>query len=171
MTAHGTEHHGFQNGHCRRAVTVAVLIVLLGQLIGASIMSAIIISREIAMVALDGMPWRRMTDTGSLVLFIIGFAYIPAAVPCVLTAAVLGWRTFTHGTFGYGMAAAVAALATFAGLAVFELMVSDANGSFVGFATSLLPFALLSALIGRWLMAKFEILPQRSIPVEDERRH
>ena len=60
------------------------------------------------------------------------------------------------------MALAVAGIATFAGTAVFDLLIHEPDKSFLGLAMFLLPFALLSAVLGRWLMARLGILPNLS---------
>ncbi len=156
MTAPGPERY------CGRALKVAAFVALVGPLLGAAFISAIIMWRAIAEAALDPTSWSAVRDAGSVVMLVVVFAYILAVVPSVLTAAVLGWRAYTHGTFAYGMALAVAGIATFAGTAVFDLLIHEPDKSFLGLAMFLLPFALLSAVLGRWLMARLGILPNLS---------
>ena len=86
------------------------------------------------------------------------YAYIFAGVASLIAGAVLGWHTYKMGTFGYGRAVCVAILSTLAGTVPLGLITRGTNDIPFGAAIFLLPFAVASALICRWLMPKIGLL-------------
>ena len=66
MTAPGPERY------CGRALKVAAFVALVGPLLGAAFISAIIMWRAIAEAALDPTSWSAVRDAGSVVMLVVG---------------------------------------------------------------------------------------------------
>jgi FtsH-binding integral membrane protein len=76
-----------------------------------------------------------------------------------LAGVLLGWWTYVHGTFGYGIAMLVAIVATVLGTASLDLILGRSDQSFVGMALFFTPFSIVAASFGRWVLGRFGVLP------------
>ncbi|MBR2536763.1 MAG: hypothetical protein IKE66_11900 [Hyphomicrobium sp.] len=141
------------------AILVALFVALTGPLIGVLTLLAFVLARTIARMNYEDIAMPNAGDLAQVVLFFSMFAYVFAGFAALVAGVLLGWRTYTHGTFGYLFAMAIAALATFVGTASLDMMVGQPERSFFGMAIFFTPFSLVAAAIGRWLMVAIGILP------------
>lgn len=156
--------HDKPGGHApsrypRRAIFVALFVTLTGPLLGVLTLLAFVLARTIASMSHEDFAMPSVSDLMQVVMFFALFAYVFAGFAALVAGALLGWRTYTHGTFGYLFAMGVAVAATIVGTASLELMVGQPEQSFIGMAIFFTPFSLIAAVVGRWLMARIGILP------------
>lgn len=144
--------------HPRRALIVAVFVALTGPLIGVLTLLAFTLARTIANIDYDDTSLPSLVDMVQVVLFFSLFAYVFAGSSSIVAGVLLGVRTYTHGTFGYPFALGVAVVSTVVGTALLELVVGQPSQTFIGTAIFFTPFSIVSAVVGRWLMAKIGIL-------------
>lgn len=143
----------------RRAILVALFVALTGPLVGALTLLILVFGRIVAGLNYEDGVMPSVADLAQVVLVVSMFAYLLAGWSAVLAGAMLGWRTYTHGTFGYLFAMGAAIVATVVGTASLDLMVGQPDQSFIGMALFFTPFSVVAALAGRWLMARIGILP------------
>lgn len=143
----------------RRAILVALFVALTGPLLGVLTLLAFVLAHTIAGMNYEDIAMPNAGDVTQVVLFFSMFAYVFAGFSAVAAGVLLGWRTYTHGTFGYLFAMAIAAIATLVGTASLDMMVGQPERSFFGMAIFFTPFSIVAAVIGRWLMAIIGILP------------
>lgn len=148
--------------YLKRAVIVALFVALTGPLIGALTLLVFVFGRIIAGMSYDALAMPNIADLSQVVLVVSMFAYLLAGWSAVLSGAVLGVRTYTHGTFGYLFALGVAVVATIFGTASLDLILGRTDQSFVGMAIFFTPFSLVAAATGRWLLGRFGVLPARA---------
>ncbi len=134
-------------GGRRRALVVGAFVTLAGPVIGALLIAVLSMLR-------GGLGWtggglsQIVSDVASVVSMFVVFGYIFGVVPALAAAVWLGWRTYRKGSFGYIEAALAGGLAPF-------VYAPFAPGVMFG----LVPIGLLSALIGRYLLAHAGWLP------------
>lgn len=143
----------------RRAILVALFVALAGPLLGVLTLLMLVLANTIAGMNYEDIAWPNAGDLAQVVLFFSMFAYVFAGFSAVAAGVLLGWRTYTHGTFGYLFAIAIAAVATLVGTASLDMMVGQPERSFFGMAMFFTPLSAAAAVIGRWLMAIIGILP------------
>lgn len=143
----------------RRAILVALFVALAGPLIGVLTLLTLVLANTIAGMNYEDIALPDAGDLAQVVLFFSMFAYVFAGFSAVAAGVLLGWRTYTHGTFGYLFAMAVAAVATLVGTASLEFIVGRPDQAFFGMTIFFAPLSIAAAVIGRWLMAKIGILP------------
>lgn len=145
--------------HARRALLVALFVALTGPLIGVLAMLTLVLARTVAGLGYDEIKMPNIADVSQVILFFSLFAYVFAGWSAIIAGALLGWRTYTHGTFGYLFAIAVAVAATFIGTATLNFLVDQQGQSFLGMAMFLTPFSIVAAIAGRWILRRIGILP------------
>lgn len=143
----------------RRAILVALFVALAGPLLGVLTLLTLVLANTIAGMNYEDIALPNAGDLAQVVLFFSMFAYVFAGFSAVAAGVLLGWRTYTHGTFGYLFAIAIAAVATLVGTASLDMMVGQPERSFFGMAMFFTPLSAAAAVIGRWLMAIIGILP------------
>lgn len=143
----------------RRAIFVALFVALTGPLLGTLTLLSFTLARTVAGMSYADFSMPSAADIMQVVLFFALFAYVFAGFAAIVAGLLLGWRTYTHGTFGYVYAMFVAIAATFVGTASLDLLVGQPERSFIGMAIFFTPISLAAAIVGRWLMVKIGILP------------
>lgn len=143
----------------RRAILVALFVALTGPLIGVLTLLTFVLARTVAGMSYQEMVVPSLSDMAQVIMFFALFAYVFAGLAAIIAGVLLGWRTYTHGTFGYPLAMAIAVVATLVGTASLELMVGRPDQAFIGMTIFFTPLSVAAAVIGRWLMAKIGILP------------
>ncbi|MEQ1653377.1 MAG: hypothetical protein ABL897_12875 [Hyphomicrobium sp.] len=143
-----------------RGLKVAAFIALAGPLVGTLVFSAVPAVRLTLSATSAAFSLSTLADIGGALLFVLVFGYAFGGLSAVLSAAVLGVLTARSGTFGYGIAALVGAGSGIVGGLVLGVLTQTQEGFTPGLAVFLLPFALLSSLICRWLLERFGLLPK-----------
>lgn len=143
-----------------RGMKVAAFIALVGPLVGTLLFSAVPAVRLTLNATGTAFSLSTFADVGGVMLFVLVFGYAFGGLSAFLSAAVLGLLTARSGTFGYGVAALVGAGSGIAGGLVLGALTQKQAGFTPGLAAFLLPFALLSSLICRWLLERFGFLPK-----------
>lgn len=143
-----------------RGLIAGLFIALVGPLIGTLLFMAIPAVRLAMSATSAAFSLSTLADVGSVLLFVLLYGYVFGGVPALLSGITLGWLTARAGTFGYGASALTGALSGIAGGLSLALLIKSQDGLSPGMAVFLFPFALISALMCRWLMGKIGLLPQ-----------
>ncbi|NOT70263.1 MAG: hypothetical protein HOP09_02960 [Hyphomicrobium sp.] len=141
-----------------RGLKVALFIALIGPLTGTLVFMAIPAVRLAMSATSAAFSLSTLADMGGVLLFVLLYGYVFGGVPALLSALLLGWLTARDGTFGYGASALAGAAGAIVGGAGLAVLIKSEDALTPGMAVFLLPFALLSALICRWLIGKTGLL-------------
>lgn len=144
-------------GRALRALGVALFYALIGPLAGGA---------PIILLAAGNAAATDADKLGNSIAVLIGFTYLFGGAAALITGLWLGLRTWRRGTFGYGRAAVVGLVASLLSGIVFALAVStpesgpsDASrGGGGAMGVFLVPFAVISALLCRWLVGKLGLI-------------
>lgn len=143
----------------RRAILVALFVALTGPLIGVLTLLTFVLARTVAGMSYDELSVPSISDMAQVIMFFALFAYVFAGLAATVAGVLMGWRTYTNGTFGYRFAMVTAMLATLVGTASLEFIVGRPDQAFIGMTIFFTPLSVAAAVIGRWLMVKIGILP------------
>ncbi len=142
-----------------RAIVVAAFTALTGPLIGALTLLVVVFGLIIADMRFEDIKVPDFADLSKVVLVVVLYAYLLAGSSAILAGVMLGWRTYTHGMFGYGFTVVVAAIATVVGTVSLDLILGRSDQSFIGMALFFTPLSMVAAGVGRWMLGRFGVLP------------
>lgn len=144
----------------RRGLAVALFVALIGPLVGTLAFLGIPLARMLVAAAGNGLPGLEAGSLATMALFLLIYGYVFGGVPAIVAGAALGWLTARRGNFGYGHALLIGALGGAVGGLVLGALVVSQQGVVPGMAVFLTPFAAAAAVICRWLMGIFRIVPR-----------
>lgn len=161
-----------------RGLLVALFIFFIGPPIGALLLigPGFLLAGAPSTTGMSEFPPAMQNDLKSylsVALFMLMLSHVAGGTQALFTGVWLGLRTYLRGTFGYGEAA-MAALVVSAiwGLWVHGGLNESLNWSRTGgdptpgggLALSFGVVSIVSALVCRWLLRRFRILPGQSQP-------
>jgi hypothetical protein len=141
----------------KRAFKVAAFILVVGPLVG--VVPLLILALPRLGISSLLLTAQNLKGSAMLLMFTVMYAYIFAGIPCLIAATGLGRVTYTHGTFGWLAVVIAAITSTVLGAAVLGYLVGPNDGYRFGLVVFLVPFAIFSALVCRYLMIRIGILP------------
>lgn len=136
----------------QRAWRVGVFIVLVGPLIGALVMIAVMAGANGWGMA-TGSPATALLELAQAAAMFAIFGYLLGGLPALLSAIWLGRRSARRGGFGYGEAIATAIVATILGNVLFATMLGEFRNPFTS-GVSFVPVGVASALVVRWMLGR-----------------
>lgn len=146
--------------NARRALKTAAFIAVVGPLMGTLVVLLIPFASTALQATAETFSLSGLSEIAGLLLFVGLFGYVFGGLPALTAAAILGRIVWRHGTFGYGMAMLVGALSGLVGGLLLTYATQSESGFSPGFAVFPIPFSAASAMICRWLMGFFGVLPR-----------
>lgn len=150
----------------RHGVLVAVLIALWGPAIGSLLVFVLVFMRSAVVDGVLILNLDQLQTIAAMFMFVTVFAYISAGLPAILCGLYLGWYTSRHGGFSRRRAVAAGLVASVAGLVLMDMvrLLRDGggvSGSLLPISGIIIPVAMLTALLGQILLARFGVIPTR----------
>lgn len=145
-----------------RAFTVAAFILLLGPPAG-SLFYSVILGAFMLADPIEGAtkvePAASVASFIVLILFSAFLSYLYGGLSALFSAIWLGVRTFRNGSFSYVEAVLTAVVAGGAGALLMVFVIFEQRADELSLLGILIGPGILSALICRWLLGYFNILP------------
>ena len=145
-----------------RGVKVAVFLTVVGPLTGGLIVLLLAFARTLLVEPAAFAQVFDISAIASIAGFVGLFAYILGGLPALVAGVMLGWLTAHRRHIGFGQMLVLAGIATGIAALIMELSIfnRDLQTSVLPLLILLLPLALVSAIVCRWLMIKFRLLPR-----------
>lgn len=152
----------------KRAIRVALFTTIIGLVVGAALIVGGSLLVELSRDGLDTIAIPPAAAIAGATGIVILFAYVFGGLFALVAAVALARYVFLYGNVGYAYASVVAVLSAAAGTCLLDVVfgLRDSGAQGYGELSPLLipfvPISLASALICRWLMDKFGVLPPDS---------